>query len=108
MAPPVSSRLERLQTLLEQDPSNSFLSYGLAQELAGLGRLNDAAAQYQQLIARHPDYCAAYYHGAQTLRQMGRTDEARSLFQQGIAAATRAGDLHAQSEMEAALAELGS
>ena len=103
----MSSRLERLQTLLEQDPSNSLLSYGLAQELAGLGRLAEAVAQYRRLIATHPDYCSAYFHGARTLTQMARVDEARALYQQGIAAARRAGDDHARSEMEAALAELG-
>ena len=104
----MSARLERLQALLEQDPSNSFVSYGLAQELASVGRLEDAAAQYRRLIAGHPDYCAAYFHGAHTLRQLGRPDDARVLYQQGIEAANRAGDLHARSEMEAALAELGS
>src|SRR5437016_13538792 len=101
-----SSRLERLQTLLQQDPSNTFLAYGLAQELAGLGRLDDAVVQYRRLIAGQPDYCAAYFHGAHALRQLGRQDEARLLYQQGIAAATRTGDDHARSEMEAALMEL--
>src|SRR5437867_3995526 len=103
----MSSRLERLQTLLEQDPSNTFLSYGLAQELTGLGRLEDAVAQYRRLIAGQPDYCAAYFHGAHALRQLGRQDEARAMYRQGIAAAARTGDDHARSEMEAALMELG-
>ncbi len=100
-------RLEQLQALLAQDPGNALLGYGLAQELAGLGRLDEAAAQYQRLIAANPNYCAAYFHGAKTLDQLGRRDDARAMYRTGIETATRVGDPHAASEMQAALAELG-
>jgi tetratricopeptide (TPR) repeat protein len=102
----MSSRLEKLQELLKQDPANKLLGYGLAQELAGLGRAEEAVEQYQCLIAEQPDYCAAYFHGAKTLEQLGRIDAARDLYLRGIAAAIRAGDDHAASEMQAALAAL--
>ena len=103
----MSNRLEKLEALLQQDPGNALLGYGLAQELAGLGRLEDAAAQYQRLISVKPDYCAAYFHGARTLEQLGRRDDARAMYRAGIDTATRVGDQHAASEMQAALMELG-
>ncbi len=102
----MSTRLEKLQALLEQDPGNTLLGYGLAQELAGLRRLDDAAAQYERVIAANPDYCAAYFHGARTLVQLGRKDDARALYRRGIETAARTGDQHAAAEMQAALAEL--
>ena len=43
---------------------------------------------------------------AQTLVKAERVDEAKNMLQQGIASARRTGNLHAQSEMEAMLAEL--
>ena len=102
----MSARLEKLQELIAQDPSNKLVGYGLAQELAGLGRLEEAVAQYERLIAASPDYCAAYFHGARALEQLGRREDARAMYRRGIDAATRAGDEHARSEMQAALEAL--
>ena len=44
---------------------------------------------------------------AQTLARAERPGEAMKMLQDGIASAKRTGNLHAQSEMEALLAELG-
>ena len=99
----MSTRLEKLQELLAQDPGNKLLGYGLAQELGGLGRHDEAAAQYERLIAAQPDYCAAYFHGARTLEQLQRLDDARAMYRRGIDVAARVGDDHARSEMLAAL-----
>ena len=103
----MSTRLDKLQELLAQDPSNVLLNYGMAQELANLGRLEESVGQFERLIASHPNYSAAYFHGARTLERLGRIEDARSLYNRGIAAAAQNGDMHAQSEMEAALAALG-
>jgi hypothetical protein len=44
---------------------------------------------------------------AQTLVRADRAAEAKTMLSDGIASARRTGNLHAQSEMEAMLAELG-
>jgi len=44
---------------------------------------------------------------AQTLVRAERAAEAKKMLQEGIASARRTGNLHAQSEMEALLTELG-
>jgi hypothetical protein len=44
---------------------------------------------------------------AQTLVRAERVNEAKKMLQDGITSARRTGNLHAQSEMEAMLAELG-
>jgi tetratricopeptide (TPR) repeat protein len=102
----MSTRLDKLKELQAEDPDNVLLTYGLAQELANLGRLEESADQYAHVIAKNPSYCAAYFHGARTLERLGRTEDARGLYRRGIAAAAQSGDQHARSEMEAALAEL--
>ncbi len=100
-------RLEKLTELLAQDPKNALVSYGLAQELANLGRLEEAVAEFERLIAGHPDYHAGYFHGARTLERLNRIGDARNLYRRGMEAAARNGDAHAQSEMQAALEALG-
>lgn len=102
----MSERLEKLQQMLALDPKNQLASYGTAQELANLGRLEEAVAQFERLLADHPNYCYGYFHGGRALEKLGRVEEARAIYQRGLEAAARAGDAHARSEIEAALAAL--
>jgi tetratricopeptide (TPR) repeat protein len=101
------NRLDILQNLVAQNPSDSFSRYGLAMEYVKSGALDQAMAEFQTLLAGNPDYAAAYFHGAQTLEKLGRLDEARSFYQRGIEVCTRIGDLHTRSELQAALDLLG-
>ncbi len=103
----MKSRLEILQEMVARDSQNAFARYGLAQELANQERLEEALAEYERLIEIKPDYCYAYFHGGRTLERLGQVEEARRLYRRGIEASSQAGDLHARSELEAALAELG-
>jgi tetratricopeptide (TPR) repeat protein len=75
-------------------------------EYANNGRLNEAVAEYRNLLAADEGYCAAYYHGGQALEKLGRVEEARSMYERGVEASGRKGDLHTRSEIEAALSLL--
>ncbi len=99
----MSTRFEKLQELLAQDPQNAFLRYALAQELFNQSRLEEAAGEFARLVETHPDYCYAYFHGGRTLEKLGRSQEARELYRRGIQAAIGKGDEKARSELEAAL-----
>ncbi len=101
------SRLDKLKTLVAQDPGNAFLRYGLATEYANTGDLEQAVIEFKELLAASPDYAAGYYHGGRTLEKLGRLDEARELYEKGIAATTKTGDGHTRSELQAALDMLG-
>jgi tetratricopeptide (TPR) repeat protein len=100
-------RLNRLKELLQENPKDSFVRYGLAMEYARQARLEEAIGEFRTLIAADPDYVAAYFHAGQTLEKLGRSDEARTIYREGIEAAGRRGDDHARSELEAALEFLG-
>jgi tetratricopeptide (TPR) repeat protein len=101
------NRLEILQTMVEQNPKDSFSRYGLAMEYANTGSLEKAVGEYEALLSFNPDYAAAYYHGGQTLEKLGRLDDARSLYRRGLEATRRTGDAHTNSEIQAALDILG-
>jgi len=101
-----NSRFETLKQFVEASPSDCFVRYGLAQEYIRLGDLGKAMEQFERIFEIDPSYQAAYYHGGQTCRKLGREDKAREVFQKGIEVASRSGDLHAKSELEAALDEL--
>jgi tetratricopeptide (TPR) repeat protein len=98
-----SNRVDTLKSMLEQDPTSAFARYGLAMEYVNLGRLDEAIDEFHSLLGTHPDYCAGYYHGGRALEKVGKIDEARAMYEKGIEAATRKGDAHTRSELQAAL-----
>jgi predicted Zn-dependent protease len=101
-------RIAALNDILTQSPNDAFARYGLAMEYSKQGDLDRALAEFSILLERNPDYTAGYFMAAQTLARAERRDEAKKMLNDGIAAARRTGNLHAQSEMEAMLAELNA
>jgi Tfp pilus assembly protein PilF len=102
-----STRLETLKNMVAQQPSVSFLRYGLAMEYRNAGDAEAAMVEFRALLGVDPDYSAAYFHGGQTLESLGRLEEARELYRTGIEVTTRKGDLHTRDEIRAALDLLG-
>jgi tetratricopeptide (TPR) repeat protein len=96
-----------LGEILAQNPDDAFARYGLAMEYSKSGNVEQAMAEFGKLLAAHPDYTAGYFMAAQTLSAAARIEEAKKMLADGIASAQRTGNAHAQSEMEAMLAELG-
>ncbi|MBV8631871.1 MAG: tetratricopeptide repeat protein [Silvibacterium sp.] len=100
-------KIALLNEILAQNPADAFARYGLAMEYAGRGETETAVAEFSRLLEEHPDYTAGYFMAAQTLAKAERLDEARLRLTQGIASARRTGNLHALSEMQAMLDDLG-
>ena len=100
------TRREMLEAFLAQKPDDAFSRYGLALECMNSGDVSSAEAHFRELLERNASYVPAYLMFAQMLVKESRTEDARQVLDQGIRAASRAGNQHAQSEMEALLAEL--
>jgi predicted Zn-dependent protease len=99
-------RIAALNDVLTQNPKDAFARYGLAMEYSRQGDFDRALAEFAILLENHPDYTAGYFMAAQTLVRAERSDDAKQMLHDGIASARRTGNLHAQSEMEAMLADL--
>jgi len=99
-------RIAMLTEILEGNPEDAFARYGLAMEYAKTD-VDRAMQEFRTLFSKHPDYTAGYFMAAQTLAGAGRVEEAKTMLSQGIETAKRSGNSHAESEMEAMLAELG-
>ena len=100
-------RIAALNDVLTQNPNDTFARYGLAMEYSKQGDLDRALAEFSILLTNNPDYTPGYFMAAQTLAKGERIAEAKTMLTNGIASARRTGNMHAQSEMEAMLAELG-
>jgi hypothetical protein len=101
--------MAQIEAMLAEDPDDAFLRYGLAMEHAGagddaacVGILRDLIARPGPAAAAKP-YVPAFLQCGQALMRLGRDAEACEVLRQGIDAARRAGDTHAQGEMEGLL-----
>ena len=101
------SRRQVLEEFVERAPNDAFSRYGLAIECMSTGDAAAAIGQFGLLLEKNADYVPAYLMYGQLLARESRVEEARQILSRGMTAATKKGDSHAASEMEALLAELG-
>jgi predicted Zn-dependent protease len=100
-------RIAALNDILTENPKDTLARYGLAMEYSKQGDFDRALAEFSILLENDPNYTAGYFMAAQTLVKAERVADAKRMLQDGISSARRTGNLHAQSEMEAMLGELG-
>ena len=97
------NRIEILKGFLNDNPNDSFSRYALALEYVKLGQNDDALREFETVKTNDPQYVATYYQLGQLYQKLGKTHEAEKTLRTGITVATKAGDEHTRSELEAAL-----
>jgi predicted Zn-dependent protease len=96
-----------LESSLAEDPSDTFLRYGLAVQCLREGATEEGRDRLKALIADHPeDTVAAHQQLGQSYLEAEEPDEARAILRKGIALANKRGDWHAASEMEGLLSQV--
>jgi predicted Zn-dependent protease len=96
-------RIQAFRAFVTKSPDDAFARYSLAMALRTSGRGEEAVAEFQELRARKPEYVPAYLMHGQMLESLGRDADAAQVYEDGIAAATRANDMHARNELGLAL-----
>jgi len=102
-ATPATARAQQLQKMLQRQPDDPFLLYGMAMEHKKANDLPAALHWLDRVTQKDPNYCYAYYQRGQVHEMLGDTAAARKAYRDGIEAAVRSGDGHARDELEAAL-----
>ncbi|RMH28484.1 MAG: hypothetical protein D6692_05340 [Planctomycetota bacterium] len=98
--------IEQLQALLNKEPGDTFLMYGIGQEHLKAGAFDQAIEWFDRVISADPHHCYAYYFKARSLEQSGRNKEAADVAREGVAVARARQDMKALSELSALLDEL--
>lgn len=101
------NRIETLRRMLERNPEDARIRFGLAAEYEKAGRWGDAAAELTRYLAATDDEGNAYGRLGHALLELGRTEEARAAYQRGIEAANRHGHPSMAAEFEETLEEIG-
>ena len=102
-----SSRREKIEALLAEEPSDAFLRYSLAMELDKEANHEASLNLLAGLQTDPQPYVPSFFMAAQQLARLGRPEEARSALRTGIEEARRQGDAHAAAEMSEFLMGLG-
>ena len=89
--------------MLERDPADTFLLYGIALEHKKLGDAKQAVDFLDRVISIDPGYCYAYHQKGLVFESAGDVESAKNAYRAGIEAATKKGDAHAREEIAAAL-----
>jgi thioredoxin-like negative regulator of GroEL len=103
-----TTRREKIEAMLVDDPHDTFLRYSLALELEKEGRHDESLARLAELSADDPPYVPAFFMAGQQLVKLGRIEEARSILRAGIESARQQNNTHAAGEMSEFLASLGA
>lgn len=99
------SRIDAFTKMVETQPDNEMIWYGLANEYFKLERWSEAINAFRNVIRIKPDYTAAYQMLGTALVNNGEEEEARKLWQQGLETADRTGAWKARQHIEGLLAE---
>ncbi|TWU23802.1 hypothetical protein [Bythopirellula polymerisocia] len=103
----MSTRREKIEAMLVDDPQDIFLRYSLAMELDKEGNNSASLGRLADLYGETPPYVPAFFMAGQQLVRLDRVAEARTVLRDGIEAARTQGDSHAAGEMSEFLASLG-
>ena len=93
-------RVNKLETMIEEDPKDEFVMFALAQEYDKLGLLEQSVKWYNQLKTVNPDYVGLYYHLASVYAELEKEEEAVETYNIGIEIAKKLNDQHALSELQ--------
>ena len=99
----MSDRLTQLRKMLDREPNDTFLLYGLALEYKKAGDLDQALEYLLKVTSIDPGYCYAYHQRGMIYEARADIPSAKQAYADGIAAATKKGDSHAREEISAAL-----
>jgi tetratricopeptide (TPR) repeat protein len=102
----MTERMQKLQSLLERTPDDTFLLYAIALEHKKANDFSSAIQWFDRVIEKDPGYSVAYHQAGLTHESAGDMSAAKAAYHQGIAAAEKKGDHHAADEMRGALSML--
>ncbi|HEX7119840.1 MAG TPA: tetratricopeptide repeat protein [Longimicrobiales bacterium] len=98
-------RIDALRKMIERNPNDPRLRFGLALELEKLERWDEVAAELHEYLALSDDEGNAWGRLGNALRRLGRDEEAKDAYRKGIDAAHRHGHPGMAAEFEEVLEE---
>ena len=98
----MSDRIALLESMLVEDPNDTFVLYAIAKEYEQID-LQKALKAYLDLKHVDVQYVGLYYHLGRLYEALGELENARATYEDGIKIAKKIADFHSLSELNNAL-----
>lgn len=98
-------RIDALRKMMERNPNDARLRFGLALEYEKAERWEQVAQELREYLALTEDEGNAWGRLGHALRMLGKDEEAREAYQKGIEASYRHGHPSMAAEFEETLEE---
>ena len=102
------TRRAKIEAMLADDPTDTFLRYSLAMELQKEGDFDGSLASFNDLMADDPPHVPSFFMAGKLLVQLQEVERARTVLRDGIEQARAQNDQHAAAEMSEFLMALGA
>lgn len=100
------SNISKLAARVKDNPGDSFSKFALALELLKQDDVNKARTLFESIIKEDPGYVGVYYHLGKLYSRLDENILALETYKNGIEVAERNKELHAKSELQAAILAL--
>src|SRR3954465_13315345 len=99
-------RISVFRSMVEGQPDNAMIWYGLGNEYFKTGDWEQASAALKKVIEISPEYTAAYQLLGRALLNLGDREGAQQILKTGITVADKSGAWNSRQHMEGILNEL--
>jgi tetratricopeptide (TPR) repeat protein len=103
-----TTRREKIESMLKDEPDDIFLRYSLALEMEAAEEWEESLEILESLARGTPPYVPAFHMAARQLIGRDRIADARRALREGIEEARQQGNAHAAGEMSELLMSLGA
>lgn len=94
------SRLLKLQTLLKDQPNDSFILFAMAKEYEKANQLEKAKETYLDILRYDSAYIGVYYHLGKLQEALDLSSQALETYSKGIDLAKKNSDQHSLAELQ--------
>ena len=96
------TRIQQLQSFIEEDPSDPFNIYVLALEYVKVGMGSEAQVLFEDLLTNHTNYLPLYYHFGQMLEVKNQKQQAIDIYLAGEKIAKEQCNIKTMNELRSA------
>lgn len=102
----MESRIDKIQSMLQQSPNDCFLWHALGLEYSKQNMWQQSVDCYTKVLTIDTHYVGTYYHLAKTYERIQNFELAIQTYEKGIQIANEVKDMHARNELQMALDDL--
>lgn len=96
----MTERIEKIKRMLQAEPDDAFLQYGLAMEFVSAQRYGEAVEAFRKCVELDDSNLPAHVEAAKAMRSAGDLKAAREMFAVAMELAAMQGESHVRDYIQ--------